>query len=408
MQPVRAHRRCGFTRLQHVLLVFFLPLLILLGTGAGGPSWSTAPEARVATALDSPPWPEGWVVEDGLYGTVAGDPADRPVVHRVAQHLAEAVPRIAGELDIPTGRKVRVYVCHTAEQFKALQPGAVDAWADATAWPSGALIFLRAPHLRPGTAAPLTQVLDHELTHTLIDQRFHGDPVPRWLHEGLAQIMAREYSPATTKALARGTLGPGLMSLDELVRGFPEDPLRAQVAYAQSADLVAYLRNEYGQAALQTLVRRLAAGAPVRAAFRDATGEGLDEIDQAWRARLQQSHLWFPALFDDNVWWLAGGLLLFGGYLRVRSRNRRRRAWMEREETLREQMDQAWIRQLGAHPAVDPPAGTERFYGVPAPTDGWSQQPARRLAGWVTDERIAEGFDADSVEDPRSPAAPSR
>jgi len=348
------------------------------------------------------------VVEDGLYGAVGGEPADRPAVHRVARHLEEAVPRIAGELDLPTGRKVRVYLCHTSEQFEGLQPGPIDPWADATSWPSAALIYLRAARLRPGTAKPLTQVLDHEVTHALLGQRFHAEPVPRWLHEGLAQLMAREYSPDTTRALERGSLGPGLMSLDDLVRGFPDDPLRAQVAYAQSADLVAYLRNTYGQQALQILVRRLAAGAPVRAAFREATGEGLDEIDQAWRARLQQSRLWAPALLDDNAWWLAAGLLLLGGYLRVKRRNRARRAWLEREEALREQMDQAWIRQVGAQPAVDPAAGSERFYGASAAMDGWSQPEGRRLSGWLSDERLAEGLDADSVEDPRSVSPPTR
>jgi hypothetical protein len=326
--------------------------------------------------LTAPPWPDGWVVEEGLYAAVAGDPADRGALRLAARHVEEAVPRIADDLGIPTGQRLRVYLCHTTEQFQELQPARPEAWADATTWPGAGLVFLRAPRLRAGTAAPLSQVLDHEVTHALIGQRFHGDPVPRWLHEGLAQVVAREYSGETTRALARGTLGTGLLSLDELVRGFPEDPDRARLAYAQSADLVAFIRNRYGQDALRTLVRRLAAGRPVRAAFREATGEGLDEVDEAWRGRLRQSQLWVPALVDDAFWWLAGGLLLVGGWLRLRRRNRERRAWLEREEALRRDLEAAWLRHA-ADPATP---GAAACGGVMCQPDMASSRPDSALS----------------------------
>ena len=39
---------------------------------------------------------------------------------------------------------------------------------------------------------------------------------------------------------SHGALGDDLLSLEELSMGFPADPLRAQLAYAQSADFVAF------------------------------------------------------------------------------------------------------------------------------------------------------------------------
>ncbi len=382
------------------LLLVLLPLLLVFAIGADSPSWTSAPPPdKSVLSLEEPPaWPEHWIIEEGLYASVGGEMADLAAVRRIAAHVEEAVPRIAEELALPTGRRMRVYVTHSQEQFDTLQPGSPADWVDATAYPHRALIFLRAPRLRPGTAKPLEQVTDHEITHVLVEQSFHGAPVPRWLHEGLAQVVAQEYSQQTTEALARGMLGDNLMSLDELVQGFPRDPLRAQLAYAQSADLVAFIRNEYGHPALQDLLREMSGGTPVRAAFRHATGESLEEVDTAWRSRLQKSQLWFPAIVSDSFFFALGSLVLVGGWLRVRRRNRERRAWMEREEELQRQLELMWSERLGAGPGPAPepeePAWAADPVGPrPPPSDGWSRAPARpRIRGWMSDERLAEGL----------------
>jgi hypothetical protein len=389
-----------------------IPFVLLLSVGAGQPSWTAAPVASKAVlALEAPPaWPEHWVVEEGLYAAVAGDPADRAAARRIARHVEEAVPRIAGALDLPTGRRLRVYVAHSQEEFSALQPGDPADWVDATAYPHRALIFLRAPRLRHGMSRPIEQVIDHEITHILVEQSFHGAPVPRWLHEGLAQVMAREFSEETTQAIAQGMLGDGLISLDSLVEGFPRDPLRARLAYAQSADLVAFIRNEFGEESLQVLIKELAAGAAVPAAFREATGQRLDEVDAAWRARLEGSQLWFPPLVSDSVWFAFGGLMLFAGWLRVRRRNRERRAWMEREEELQRQLDVLWAQHLGRQPSDGP--GDEVLRSAPGvmgpvPRDGWASGPApHRLRGWISDEELSEGIAEDDERPPWSHPLP--
>ncbi len=349
------------------------------------------------------------MVEEGLYAAVAGDPSDRAALRRVAQHVEEAVPRIAEQLDLPTGRRLRVYLAHSQEQFEQLQPGDPDDWVDATAYPHRALIFLRAPRLRPGTAKPLEQVTDHEITHVLVEQSFHGAPVPRWLHEGLAQVVAREFSEQTTVAISKGMLGDGLLTLGELVEGFPHDPLRAQLAYAQSADLVAFIRNEYGLPALQRLLKEMSAGRPVRAAFREATGQSLDQVDAAWRARLEHSQLWFPPLVSDSVWFALGGFVLFGGWLRVRRRNRERRAWMEREEELQRQLDLMWLQRVDAQQADDTrdPPWTQASTARPSETDGWASEPrSPRLRGWLSDQQLAEGLSEADEQPPWSHPVP--
>lgn len=316
------------------------------------------PETPVSTK-PAPPFPEGWSLVVGATSVTGAHPSDQDVAARVSRYVDEALPRIADFLGLPLGPRIRVYVAHTEDQFAELQPGSPPEWAEATAWPAQGLVFVRAPRLRSGTAEPLDKVLDHELTHVVVGQAFAPRTPPRWLQEGLAQYVAREYTPEMTRRIARGMLGNRLLTLEDLQSGFPTDPLRAQLAYAQSADFVAWIRNEFGEEALHGLVRDLARGVPMRAAVRDATGMGLEEADDAWRRRLQGSRLALAALFSEDLWWGVGALVLVVGALGVRRRNRVRRIAMEREEAFQDAMARlaAQIPTLRDQPAWDNEAG---------------------------------------------------
>jgi len=342
--------------LRSLLLALVALLPLLLGAG---PSWTSPPppDPRLSARNAAPPFPDGWEVRTGAYAVVAGDPADRGTVRRVLRHVEAAIPRIAEDLGVPTGRRALVYVAHTADQFRSLQPGTPDAWADATAWPGAALIYLRSPRLRPGTAPPLEQVLDHEIAHLLLGQTFRGAPVPRWLQEGVAQVVAGEHSPETVRRIARGAPGGDLLPFRELTAGFPADPLRAQLAYAQSADVVAFIRGRWGDEALRTLVRELASGRAPGAAVRAATGVSLDEVDRAWRAALGPRGLVLPGLVDDGLWWGLGGLLLVFGALRVRRRTRARRERLAREEAYEDALARARAAADEARALADRPPG---------------------------------------------------
>ncbi len=359
-RPARPAPRCPFD-LRRLLLALLALVPLLLGAG---PSWRSAPpvDPRLSSRIEAPPFPEGWEIRAGTHAVVGGDPDDLGTVRRVLRHVEVAIPRIAADLGIPAGRRARIYVAHTAEQFRTLQPGTPEAWADATAWPGPALVFLRSSRLRPGTAPPLEQVLDHEIAHLLLGQTFRGAPVPRWLQEGVAQVVAGEYTPETMRRIARGAPTGHLIPLRELTVGFPADPLRAQLAYAESADIVAFLRGHYGEEALRTLVRELASGQAAGAAVRAATGESLEDVDRAWQADLGPGGLLLPGLVNDGLWWGLGGLLLVLGAIRVRRRTRARRARLAREEALEDALALARARaaaglpQASAPPAADDPA----------------------------------------------------
>ncbi len=314
------------------LLLFFA---CLIGTPAeAAPSMRALPDTVEIVRAEAPAVPADWVRIPSPLADVHAAPRDKATALRLSRHIAARLPALAADLDLPVGNRIHVVVAPTQAEFHSLQPGRLPDWADGTAWPHRGLIFLRAPRLRGHTTETLESVLEHELVHVLLGRAFGSRPVPRWLQEGVAQLKSGEYTAETTATLAKGILGDNLMSLHELSRGFPENALRAQLAYAQSADLVAFIQNTYGKAAINTLIREMASGERFAPAMRIATGEYVDDLDRAWRERLQSSPLGVSAVFNEGLWWALGALLVPVAWFAVRRRNRRKLERWSREEVL--------------------------------------------------------------------------
>jgi hypothetical protein len=209
-------------------------------------------------------------------------------------------------------------------------------------------------------AAQDVQVLDHELVHIILGQAFQKKAPPQWLQEGVAQWFSGEYGPETMDRIAEGMLGSGLFSLGSLSHPFPRDPVRAQLAYAQSADFIAWLVGRHGQDVLPILVKESIRGASFEAALRRATGQSMAQLDKAWSKRLKKSWLWVKALANDSVLIGFATFLLFVAYARVRRRNRERLAEMARQDALEDRLlallaEQEALRKLPDVPE-DPPA----------------------------------------------------
>ena len=310
------------------------------------PSMRTLDQSVEIHVAGPPPIPADWVEIESPMARVYAESGDRPTALRLSRHIAARLPSLADELQLPVGNRIHVVLAPSQAQFHSLQPGKVPQWADGTAWPHRGWIFLRAPRLRGEATDPLETVLTHELVHVLLGRAFGKRPVPQWLQEGLAQLMAGEYSAETTATLANGVLGDNLLSLYELSRGFPQGALRAQLAYAQSADFMAYIRNTYGQRAVQTLIDEMARGEAFAPAVRIATGDLVDDIDAAWRSRLRDSPLQLTPLMNEGVWWAIGALLVPLAWFLVRRRNQRVVARWRREEVLEDALYRTLERQI--------------------------------------------------------------
>jgi hypothetical protein len=263
---------------------------------------------------------------------------------------------------------VHVYVAPTQGAFHTLQPGTPPSWADATAWPHLGAIFLRAPDLRVGGDEPLEQVLEHELVHVLLGRAFAPGHPPAWLQEGVAQVLARQLGPESGRTLAQGALAGEMGGLESIEHGFPIDPVRARLAYAQSADFVAYLVDTYGADTLPRLVRESAAGQPMSAAVYRATGRFLEDVEADWRSRHGGPSRGVAAFVNDGTWLFAiGGVALIGVGIARRRRFRRRLEEMAREEAAID----ALLAELAARRAAETAAAARATPAEGPPPTPW-------------------------------------
>ena len=121
----------------------------------------------------------------------------KAVAHDLMRHAHTAIPRIAKQLGVSTGGAMQIYLANTQAVISKRcnhmhhPTGQMEPHGRKNGW-----IFLRSPRIRSGLAEPLHQVLDHEIVHILLGRAFAHYPVPRWLQEGVAQVVAGEYTPS--------------------------------------------------------------------------------------------------------------------------------------------------------------------------------------------------------------------
>ncbi len=134
--------------------------------------------------------------------------------------------------------------------------------------------------------SPLRGVVRHELAHELLDQRVgaHGRRVPRWFHEGLAQLLAGDtYLGAREDDLAFAALAGRLRSFVELAGDFPRELGALREAYAQSFSYVSWLARAYGVPALVEVAASVDDVTAFEPALAHRTGRPTSWLEERWR-----------------------------------------------------------------------------------------------------------------------------
>ncbi|MGE3673928.1 MAG: peptidase MA family metallohydrolase, partial [Polyangiaceae bacterium] len=211
------------------------------------------------------------------------------------------------------------------------------AYASGVAYSSIGLVLLTIDPVTPGQPHVLEEVFRHELAHVALYDAVGGAHVPRWFNEGFAVHVSGESSLARLQTLWVATVANNLIPLSNIDNGFPADSDRAAVAYAQSADIVRYLLRKQDTERLDSLLERVRPragkpGQPFEAAFNDAYGTSLSQLEFEWRADAAKRYTFWPVLFSGGFVW-AGALVLFGfAWRRRRKHHYETLARWEREE----------------------------------------------------------------------------
>ncbi len=135
-------------------------------------------------------------------------------------------------------------------------------------------------------ASPSAEVLVHELTHLILDQKLtspYATSIPGWLNEGNSSYWetgSRAKSNQQFNSFVRRVY------ITEFSKMHSVPGIRADIHrfYIQSADFVGYLLENYGRHTIGELLEELNAGKKVDEAMQSVYGGTLTEIENQWRA----------------------------------------------------------------------------------------------------------------------------
>ena len=165
----------------------------------------------------------------------------------------------------------------------------------------------------------LEVVLVHELSHVALYRAVLGNPVPRWFNEGVAIHQSEVRLLPRMESLLRAAAQRSMLRLTELDKHFPDHPHEVNVAYAQSADVVGFLRRSNNdERRFHRLVQSLRDGETFDTALATAYGWTRVGLERQWRESLRTRYRILPALFAGSTIWVAAAILVVFAYRRRR------------------------------------------------------------------------------------------
>jgi len=202
-----------------------------------------------------------------------------PEAEVAIQCADDCLARVEARLGMRLKGRVDLYLAATQRELEELAGGPEDLFLEGQAFPSQRAIIMRGKITREATCA----LLAHELVHLALAQRLSpaGVEAPRWLDEGLAELVADEVTPGEHRRYP-GQVTGGLLPIASLDTAFPRDPPHQNLAYAQSRSFVEFLEQRTGDRGLSRLIAALAQSGSIEDAFPAAYGRTLEQLEAEW------------------------------------------------------------------------------------------------------------------------------
>ncbi|MDP8239626.1 MAG: peptidase MA family metallohydrolase [Candidatus Hatepunaea meridiana] len=227
---------------------------------------------------------------------------------------------------------VNIYLTLTADDFKRMTKGRVPKWAGGVAYPRRNSIVVKTP-LYFGQGVPLEVLTAHELTHILVHRIVGDNYLPRWLDEGLAQVLSGESRHGSLARLGRAAISDRLMGLprvdDVLNFSYPD----ADLAYAEARSATAWLVAQYGWDAVVKLLNEMGKGTDIEDAFPRVFDVGYEYWQVEWIEYAKKKYSVAVLLDIDSLIWVfilgLGAVAVVAVFIRRRIQFKR---WREEEE----------------------------------------------------------------------------
>ncbi|HVU03901.1 MAG TPA: peptidase MA family metallohydrolase [Polyangiaceae bacterium] len=288
-----------------------------------------------ARKLELPQAPPSFTTVDAGWIHFSYPPSARTRVEQLIASADSIRDELASRLGHAVLGNVHVRIARTAGEMSTLAPEGAPypKYASGVAYSEIGLVLLTLSPTVESSLFDVNEVFRHELAHVALEDATGGsDRVPHWFNEGLAVHLSGESSLVRLRTLSTATLAGRLVPLGRLERGFPSDATAAELAYAESADVVRFLLRQQDRERFPALISRIREGQSFASALRDSYGLDLPSLEYEWREEIGKRYSFWPVLFSGSLVW-AGVLLLFVlGFRRRRQKSRETLERWAREE----------------------------------------------------------------------------
>ena len=224
------------------------------------------------------------------------------------------------------GRPIRVIVAPEQSDWARQAP----EWVSGYAISQQHLIVVLPERVMGYPYDSLESLLAHEIAHILIGRAAGGQPVPRWLDEGLAMVAAHSWDFEDRARLVWAMVMGRPTSLEELSQQFHQDRSSVHQAYVLSHAFVRYGLQQFGDAWPKRLLASIAQGRSFPQAFVHTTGRSLDQVQADFWTNQNLWTRWVPVVTSSLALWM--GILGLAFYVFKKQRQRAeavKRKWEE-------------------------------------------------------------------------------
>lgn len=256
-------------------------------------------------------------------------PQDAGVVHDLWRTIRDRVPQVEQRLRLALADTVTFVIAPTQQDWARLTRGA-PLWSNGLAYSQAGIAILKSPRFGlPYGPLPLTAV--HEYVHLLMAAGAPNAQFPRWLEEGLAQVLAGQMDYMDDASLGRAAISGRVHSLGRLEGLMGMSAMEARQGYAESAVAVQLLEKQFGMAGISNFVHDLRAGRPYEEAFATIFGMPLGQFDGMYLSYVKRNFR--LSFFGDMELWVSGAfvvLVLAGGIALWLRRRKIKARWKKR------------------------------------------------------------------------------
>ena len=287
-----------------------------------------------AIASDTPSPPDGFLTVEGIRVDWAHTSDVGPPSEKLASLVESTLKDLRQWLGSRSTRRPLVLLVSTSaglnHALEHYQGERVPAWVPAVALTRKSIIIIDSHYLvrHPiGGGATVT----HELAHLVLEEA--GGPLPRWVHEGLAQSAAHQRpDPSTSRALTLLARGDSLVPITELDQYLPRTHGRASLLYAEALSFIDWTRRQFEPGLHARILAHCKEGSHWHQGFELETGLTIEQATQDWITELAQRDVFLGLVLDLIVSWNGLALLVILAFVVQISRRRSRLRQMEEEE----------------------------------------------------------------------------